>query len=69
MEPKLNGRKCLMANEADEKIIRTKIKPKIVEIKKKLDGILDLETKEEVEKLHRELNVLSVDDLLRPFTI
>lgn len=55
-------------NDSEKKeIIRTKIEPKIDKIKSELDKILD--STEEGEKLHRELSVLSPDDLFKPFTI
>ncbi len=58
-------------NVAEDNVmfIKTKIEPNIDEIKSELDNVLDNETMEEVEKLYRELSILSVNDLLRPFTI
>jgi len=58
----------MLESEKNE-IIRTKIEPNIDIIKRELAAEIDLETREEGEKLHRELSVLSVEDLLRPFTI
>lgn len=58
-------------NVAEDNVmfIKTKIEPNIDEIKSELDNVLDNETMEEVEKLYRELSIISVNDLLRPFTI
>lgn len=58
----------MMESEKKE-IIKTKIEPKIDIIKNELAKVLDSDTREEGEKLHRELSVLSIEDLLRPFTI
>lgn len=58
-----------MAGKVNKKIIRKKIEPKIDKIKSELDHIVGPKTIKEGERLHRELSVLSTEDLLRPFTI
>lgn len=58
----------MLESEKNE-IIRTKIEPRIDIIKEELAADIDFETLEDGEELHRELSVLSVEDLLRPFTI
>lgn len=58
-----------MIESEKKEIIKTKIEPKISIIKSELDKVLDSKTREEGERLHKELSVLSIEDLLRPFTI
>ncbi len=58
-----------MSEIEKEEIIKTKIEPKICIIKNELDKVLDSKTREEGERLHKELSTLSVEDLLRPFTV
>ncbi len=41
----------------------------LVEIEEDLDSVMTAKNLSEAGKLHRELSVLSADDLLRPFTI
>lgn len=52
-----------------QEVIRTQIEPKVGKIKVELDGILNSKTLEEGEKLHQKLSCLSVEDLLKPFTV
>lgn len=42
---------------------------RIVQMKKNIDDIFNPENIVKAEKLHRELSILSADELLRPFTI
>lgn len=59
----------IVTDRENIEIIRTKIEPKLDEIKNELNSIVDPETLEEVEKVRRELSTISTEDLLRPFTI
>lgn len=58
-----------MAKRDDLEIIRTKIEPKLDEIKNEFKNVFDREIMDEVIRTSRELNSLSTDDLLKPFTI
>lgn len=58
----MTGNKKKEFNEAE-------IKPKINIIKNELAKVSDLDIRKDGEKLHRELSIISVDDLFRPFTI
>jgi hypothetical protein len=49
--------------------IEAEIIPKINIFKKELAEVSDLDIRKDGEKLHRELSNISVEDLLRPFTI
>jgi len=58
----------MIEREKNERI-RTEIMPKIGIIKSELAKISDMDIRKDGEKLHRELSVISIEDLLRPFTI
>lgn len=58
-----------MVNGGKNEITEAEIKPKIVIVKRELAKVSDLDIRKDGEKLHRELSNISVDDLLRPFTI
>lgn len=45
------------------------IKSKINIIKSELAKVSDLDIRKDGEKLHRELSIISVDDLFKPFTV
>lgn len=49
--------------------IEAEIKSKIDIIKSELAKVSDLDIRKDGEKLHRELSNISVEDLIRPFTI
>lgn len=53
----------------DIRIVREKIEPQIKIIKDYMSTIVDTKIREDGEKLHKELSILSVEDMLRPFTI
>jgi hypothetical protein len=58
-----------MNKSEKNELIKTKIKPKIGIIKSELAKVSDIDIRKEGEKLHRELSIVKVEDLLRPFTI
>ncbi len=58
-----------MADREKTEEIEAEIKPKIDIIKRELAKVSDLDIRKDGEKLHRELSNISVEDLLRPFTI
>ncbi|CAG0955407.1 MAG: hypothetical protein MPEBLZ_00145 [Candidatus Methanoperedens nitroreducens] len=59
----------MAGDQKDLEIIRTKIEPKLDEIRNELRSIFDKETVEEIENTRREFSILSTEDLLSPFTI
>ncbi len=58
-----------MKENEKKELIETEIKPKINILKSELAKVSDMDIRKDGEKLHRELSVISVDDLFRPFTI
>lgn len=58
-----------MATEEDIRIVREKIEPQIKIIKEDIATIVHAKVREDGERLHKELSTLTVEDLLRPFTI
>jgi len=58
-----------MIESERKEMIRTKIRPKIGIIKSELAKVSDMDIRKEGEKLHRDLSIISIEDLLRPFTI
>lgn len=58
-----------MTTEEDIKIVREKIEPQIKIINNEMANIINAKVRKDGEKLHRQLSFVSVEDLLRPFTI
>lgn len=58
-----------MTTEENIRIVRENIEPQIKIIKNEMATVIDTRTREEGEKLHKELSILPIEDLLRPFTI
>lgn len=56
-------------NKEDIRIVKEKIEPKIKIIKDYMYTIVDIKAREDGEKLHKQISVLTVENLLRPFTI
>lgn len=58
-----------MTTEENIRIVRENIEPQIKIIKNEMATVIDTRTREEGERLHKELSILPIEDLLRPFTI
>lgn len=58
-----------MTNRDAQKIIRTQIEPKLDEIRSEFEKIHASDIMDEVIRTSRNLNSISAEDLLRPFTI